>query len=84
MEAVAAGGRREGGRTLDSASWRERLAPYAKPDLRRSALDVATSVAPVRRAHGLDVCDAQRLVAADADHRGPRRRVLGADIHRLP
>jgi omega-6 fatty acid desaturase (delta-12 desaturase) len=46
MDAVAAAGRREGGRTLDASFWRERLAPYAKPDVRRSALDVATSVVP--------------------------------------
>ncbi|HSD78326.1 MAG TPA: fatty acid desaturase [Solirubrobacteraceae bacterium] len=45
MEAVAAEGRREGGRTLDS-SIRRALARYAEPDPRRSALDVATSVVP--------------------------------------
>jgi acyl-lipid omega-6 desaturase (Delta-12 desaturase) len=33
-----------GGRRLDAAFWRESLAPYAKPDLRRSVFDVATSV----------------------------------------
>jgi acyl-lipid omega-6 desaturase (Delta-12 desaturase) len=33
-----------GGRRLDAAFWRESLAPYAKPDVRRSLFDVATSV----------------------------------------
>jgi omega-6 fatty acid desaturase (delta-12 desaturase) len=33
-----------GSRRLDAAGWREILAPYARPDLRRSLLDVATSV----------------------------------------
>src|SRR3954471_14883333 len=35
-----------GDRRSGAAFWRERLAPYAKPDSRRSALDVATSVLP--------------------------------------
>ena len=46
MDDVATAARREGGGTLDPSFWRERLAPYAKPDTRRSALDVATSVVP--------------------------------------
>jgi acyl-lipid omega-6 desaturase (Delta-12 desaturase) len=33
-----------GTRRLDAACWREILAPYARPDLRRSLFDVATSV----------------------------------------
>src|SRR3954465_6469587 len=37
---------RTGDRRSGAAFWRERLAPYAKPDPRRSALDVATSVLP--------------------------------------
>jgi omega-6 fatty acid desaturase (delta-12 desaturase) len=35
-----------GDRGSEAAFWRERLARYAKPDPRRSALDVATSVMP--------------------------------------
>src|SRR4051812_17500019 len=31
---------------LDASFWRERLAPYARPDLGRSLLDLATSVVP--------------------------------------
>jgi omega-6 fatty acid desaturase (delta-12 desaturase) len=31
---------------VEQVSWRERLAPYARPDLRRSALDLASSVVP--------------------------------------
>jgi omega-6 fatty acid desaturase (delta-12 desaturase) len=31
---------------LDASFWRERLAPYTKPDLRRSLLDLATSALP--------------------------------------
>ncbi|HEX4362919.1 MAG TPA: fatty acid desaturase [Solirubrobacteraceae bacterium] len=31
---------------LEPAFWRETLAPYAKPDVRRALLDVATSVVP--------------------------------------
>jgi omega-6 fatty acid desaturase (delta-12 desaturase) len=34
------------GMSLDASFWRERLAPYATPDLRRSLLDLATSVVP--------------------------------------
>jgi acyl-lipid omega-6 desaturase (Delta-12 desaturase) len=34
------------GRGADSRSWREQLAPFAKPDSRRAALSVATSVLP--------------------------------------
>src|SRR3954454_156701 len=43
-DAVKRGGAERGGRRLDAACWRESLAPYAKPDLRRSVFDVATSV----------------------------------------
>jgi omega-6 fatty acid desaturase (delta-12 desaturase) len=38
--------RQEGGHMLDPSFWRERLIPYARPDRRRSAIDVATSVVP--------------------------------------
>jgi omega-6 fatty acid desaturase (delta-12 desaturase) len=31
---------------MEQVSWRERLAPYARPDLRLSALDLASSVVP--------------------------------------
>jgi omega-6 fatty acid desaturase (delta-12 desaturase) len=31
---------------IEQVSWRERLAPYARPDLRLSALDLASSVVP--------------------------------------
>ena len=43
-DAVKSGGAERGSRRLDAAFWRESLAPYAKPDLRRSVFDVATSV----------------------------------------
>jgi acyl-lipid omega-6 desaturase (Delta-12 desaturase) len=43
-EAVESGCAERGSRGLDAACWREILAPYAKPDLRRSGFDVATSV----------------------------------------
>jgi acyl-lipid omega-6 desaturase (Delta-12 desaturase) len=43
-DAVKCGSAERGGRRLDAAFWRESLAPYAKPDLRRSVFDVATSV----------------------------------------
>src|SRR5436190_14319079 len=43
-DAVKCGGAERGSRRLDAASWRASLAPYAKPDLRRSVFDVATSV----------------------------------------
>ena len=43
-DAVKCGGGERGSRRLDAAFWRESLAPYAKPDLRRSVFDVATSV----------------------------------------
>src|SRR5687768_13965682 len=43
-DAVECGRAERGGRRLDAAFWRESLAPYAKPDLRRSVFDVATSV----------------------------------------
>ena len=43
-DAVKSGGGERGSRRLDAAFWRESLAPYAKPDLRRSAFDIATSV----------------------------------------
>src|SRR3954465_2483489 len=39
--------------------------------------------AAVRRADRVDVCDARRVAAADAHHRGRRRRVPGADVQRL-
>jgi omega-6 fatty acid desaturase (delta-12 desaturase) len=32
--------------SLETSFWRERLAPYARPDTRRSMLDLATSVVP--------------------------------------
>ena len=32
--------------TLRPSFWREKLAPYARPDARRSLLDLATSVVP--------------------------------------
>jgi omega-6 fatty acid desaturase (delta-12 desaturase) len=41
---VECGRAARGSRRLDAGSWRESLAPYAKPDLRRSVFDVATSV----------------------------------------
>jgi omega-6 fatty acid desaturase (delta-12 desaturase) len=43
-DAVIRGDAERGSRRLDAAGWRESLAPYAKPDLRRSVFDVATSV----------------------------------------
>src|SRR3954465_12613244 len=43
-DAVECGRAARGGPRLDARFWRESLAPYAKPDLRRSVLDVATSV----------------------------------------
>jgi acyl-lipid omega-6 desaturase (Delta-12 desaturase) len=43
-DAVIRGGAERGSRRLDAAGWRESLAPYARPDLRRSVFDVATSV----------------------------------------
>src|SRR3954453_11749747 len=43
-DAVKCGGGERGSRRLDAAFWRESLAPYAKPDLRRSGSDIATSV----------------------------------------
>jgi len=43
-DAVKCGGGERGSRRLDAAFWRESLAPYAKPDLRRSVFDFATSV----------------------------------------
>jgi omega-6 fatty acid desaturase (delta-12 desaturase) len=46
MQPAPVVGRHEGGQTLDPSYWRERLAPYARPDRNRSALDVATSVVP--------------------------------------
>ena len=33
-------------RRLEPSFWRERLAPYGRPDLRRSLIDLATSVVP--------------------------------------
>src|SRR3954471_3772247 len=42
--AVKCGGAGRGSGRLDAALWRESLAPYARPDLRRSGFDVATSV----------------------------------------
>src|SRR5712691_3027927 len=33
-------------RRLEPSFWRERLAPYGEPDLRRSLIDLATSVVP--------------------------------------
>ena len=43
-DAVIRGDAERGSRRLDAAGWRESLAPYARPDLRRSVFDVATSV----------------------------------------
>jgi fatty acid desaturase len=43
-DAVKCGGGQRGSRRLDAAFWRESLAPYAKPDLRRSVFDVVTSI----------------------------------------
>ena len=43
-DAVIRGSAERGSRRLDAAGWRESLAPYARPDLRRSVFDVATSV----------------------------------------
>ena len=43
-DTVIRGDAERGSRRLDAAGWRESLAPYAKPDLRRSVFDVATSV----------------------------------------
>ena len=43
-DAVIRGDAERGSRRLDAAGWRESLAPYAKPDLRRSVFDIATSV----------------------------------------
>jgi acyl-lipid omega-6 desaturase (Delta-12 desaturase) len=42
--AVKCGCAGRGSGRLDAALWRESLAPYARPDLRRSGFDVATSV----------------------------------------
>ena len=42
--AVKSGCAARGSRRPDATLWRESLAPYAKPDLRRSVFDVATSV----------------------------------------
>jgi omega-6 fatty acid desaturase (delta-12 desaturase) len=46
MQPAHVAARPEGGQMLQSSFWRERLLPYARPDRRRSALDVATSVVP--------------------------------------
>ena len=43
-DAVIRGDAERGSRRLDAGGWRESLAPYARPDLRRSVFDVATSV----------------------------------------
>ena len=43
-DAVIRGDAERSSRRLDAAGWRESLAPYAKPDLRRSVFDIATSV----------------------------------------
>src|SRR3954462_6419633 len=43
-DAVESGRAERGSRRFDAACWREILAPYARPDLRRSLSDVATSV----------------------------------------
>jgi omega-6 fatty acid desaturase (delta-12 desaturase) len=43
-DAVRCGGGERGSLRLDAAFWRESLAPYAKPDLRCSGFDIATSV----------------------------------------
>ena len=43
-DAVIRGDAERGSRRLDAAGWRESLAPYARPDLRRSVFDIATSV----------------------------------------
>src|SRR3954452_9554198 len=43
-DAVESGRAERGSRRLDAACWREILAPYARPDLRRSGFDFATSV----------------------------------------
>jgi omega-6 fatty acid desaturase (delta-12 desaturase) len=43
-DGVKCGGAERGSRRLDAAFWRDSLAPYAKPDLRRSVFDIATSV----------------------------------------
>src|SRR3954469_18229147 len=43
-DAVKRAGAERGSRRLDASFWRQCLAPYAKPDLRRSVFDVATSV----------------------------------------
>jgi omega-6 fatty acid desaturase (delta-12 desaturase) len=42
---IGEAGRNEEAR-LEPSFWRDRLAPYARPDVRRSVLDVATSVLP--------------------------------------
>ena len=42
--AVKSGCAERGSGRLDATLWRESLAPYARPDLRRSGFDVATSV----------------------------------------
>jgi hypothetical protein len=43
-DAVKRGGPERGSGRLDAVCWRESLAPHAKPDLRRSVFDIATSV----------------------------------------
>jgi acyl-lipid omega-6 desaturase (Delta-12 desaturase) len=44
--ATAIGAARSSAPGMESPSWREALAPYARPHLGRSLLDVATSVVP--------------------------------------
>jgi acyl-lipid omega-6 desaturase (Delta-12 desaturase) len=46
MQPAQVAARPEDGHMPDPSFWRERLLPYARPDRRRSALDVATSVVP--------------------------------------
>src|SRR3954471_18170954 len=82
-DAVESGRAERGSRRPDAASWREILAPYARPDLRRSGFDVATSVVAylaltAAMYAALDV--SLLLVLAFAV---PAAGFLVADVHRL-
>ena len=65
-----------------SPSWREILAPYARPRLGRSLLDVASSVVPTWRCRRRCTWR-RRLLPAGAGDRD-RCGIPGADVHPLP
>ena len=68
----------------ESHVWRESVAPHELPSMRRSLVDLATSVVPYLALTVADVPLPRRLGLAHPRAGGPGGRLPAADLHRLP